>query len=99
MEVIDIEKKVMRLVELKKQMSELESEKKEIESQVKEVVKKGSKVILPNGYAVSVSKESYHTRIDSSALKEARPDIYARFTTEVYVSPRVTITPPKKEEA
>lgn len=93
----DIEATVQRLAKLKAKIAALEMEKKDLEASVKKVVRPGSKLVLRNGYTVSVSKESWHQRLAASDLKAAHPDIYERFTTEVYVSPRVTITAPKKE--
>lgn len=93
----DIEATVQRLAKLKAKIAALEMEKKDLEALIKNVIKPGNRVSLKSGYTVSVSKESWHQRLVASDLKAVYPDIYERFSTEVYVGPRVTITAPKKE--
>ena len=76
----DMEAKVKELLELKRMKEELEAEIESVEDEIKEIM--GEQEVLFAG-AFKVSWKTFtSSRLDSTALKKALPEIAAQFTKQ-----------------
>lgn len=78
----DLEKKAERYLELKKMIDELAYEQDELKAaMVKELQVRGKESVKVGPYTIT-NKPITQSRLDSKALKEAQPDVYAAYLNE-----------------
>ena len=73
---------VAQYLEIKKAEDDIKTAKAETENKLKALLKDAEKGITPNGYTVSW-KMYNQSRLDSTKLKEAHPDIATQFTSTI----------------
>lgn len=86
---------VAQWLEIKKAEDELKTAKSTCENKLKALLKDAESGIAPNGYSVSWKSYS-QSRLDSTKLKVAHPDISAQFTTTV-TGRKFSVTAPKSK--
>ena len=91
MDNLQLDEKLAQLRRCRRGMDTLKQEAEAIEAQVKaELERRGVDQVETDHYKVSWKTVS-STRLDSRALKEERPEIYARYAVSA-VTKRFTVT-------